>query len=343
LNEFINNIFFFSFLQDTSVPIMDLYISDSMQDMLDIDIRTEVATVVGGPNEFSTLMNYYDLPSLELDSNSTDGESNSLWFGGPKWPAINDVYADVGACVNPNSVMPASSSSSNVASLLKSPKGQLNLNNHINQHGGLLLPSPKERKSHLTFSPSNLKLSTTLVQSVAETHKRLSGLAQSHRINGVENVKKDLSGDLKDSKINGHLMMSSNGGTSMNTVKSISSVGNNTTTVHDSNTGGNTIHLAPGIGGLTFASQNMQFAKLKQNVKINNILQQNKRERSSSPHSNINSSNSISHHNTTTSMQQQQQQVQHKFVSSRTHITNKNVYNGEYCSSKLNLCLKVES
>jgi hypothetical protein len=325
-NEEKLTVFHFPHFQDSAVPIMDLYISDSMQDMLDIDIRTEVATVVGGPNEFSTLMNYYDLPSLDLDSTSNDGESNSLWFGGPKWPAINDVYADVGACVNPNSVMPASVSSTNVVSLLKSPKVQLNLNNHINQHGGLLLPSPKERKSHLTFSPSTLKLSTNLVTSATESYKRLSGLAQSHRINSVDSVKKDLSSDLKDAKITSHLITSASNGsitTPANVgVKSITSVGNNTTIAHDSgDMGGNTIHLAPGIGGLTFASQNVQFNKLKQNVKINNILQQNKRERSSSPHSNVISNSS--------SQLQQSQQGQNKFVSVRPQIGNRNIYNGE--------------
>ncbi|EAT38167.1 AAEL009900-PA, partial [Aedes aegypti] len=66
INFTLTDIFFSHLSQQDTTPIMDLYVSDSMQDMLDIDIKSEVATVVGGVNEFSSLMNF-DLPSLELD------------------------------------------------------------------------------------------------------------------------------------------------------------------------------------------------------------------------------------------------------------------------------------
>lgn len=62
-------------------------------------------TVVGGVSEFTSLMN--DLPSLNQDASSSDGDV--AWLGVPKWSSTstsNDIYADVGACVNPNSVMP---------------------------------------------------------------------------------------------------------------------------------------------------------------------------------------------------------------------------------------------
>lgn len=165
-----------------------------MQDMLDIDIRSEVATVVGGANEFSSLMNF-DLPSLDIDSNSND--VHDIWLGGPKWNSATvghnaaDIYADVGACVNPNSVMPLNTSAA--ALLLKSPKNHLNLNRH-HMYDSLLV-SPREKKSHLTFSPSSIKLSQMVNE---QQNKRLMGASvmDSNR----ENVKKDLSEELGEKK-----------------------------------------------------------------------------------------------------------------------------------------------
>lgn len=216
-----------------------------MQDMLDIDIRSEVATVVGGASEFTTLMN--DLPSLDFDSSSNDGET--AWLGGPKWSSTNahDIYADVGACVNPNSVMPAinnvtptSVANTTIStSLLNSPKSQLNLNTNT-FHASTPLPSPKEKKSHLTFSPNIIK-----VPVVQETKKQ-SLLCQAQRAN-VEAIKKDLSDEImKDEKI-------------FKQFKTISSSGAAT----------NMIKLAPGMGGLTFANS-MTFAKLKSSPQLTN-------------------------------------------------------------------------
>lgn len=214
---------------------MDLYISDSMQDMLDIDIRSEVATVVGGVSEFSSLMNY-DLPSLDLDTNSNDCDIS--WLSGPKWSATTnstDIYADVGACVNPNSVMPVITSS-----ILNSPKGHVNLNSNSRQHDPLL-PSPKEKKSHLTFSPNTIKVP------VVQENRKSSSFIQPQRISSnIDLVKKDLSDDMKDEK---------------KTITSSSSV--STTSFISSAGAGNTIKLAAGIGGLTFAN-NMAYTKLKQ-------------------------------------------------------------------------------
>lgn len=240
------NFFFFAYSQESSCPILDFYISDSMQDMLDIDIRSEVATVVGGVSEFTSLMN--DLPSLDLDSSSNDGEIS--WLGGPKWSSTagNDIYADVGDCVNPNSVMPAinattssmstsTSSTTMATSLLNSPKSQLNLNTF--QATNSLMPSPKEKKSHLTFSPNTIK-----VPVVQETKKQ-SLLCQAQRTS-VEAIKKDLSDDMmKDEKI----------------FKPFKHTMANPAT----------IKLAPGIGGLTFANS-IAYAKLKNQAANGKII-----------------------------------------------------------------------
>ncbi|KAI8123287.1 Forkhead box protein N4 [Lucilia cuprina] len=164
---------------DSSGPTLDFYISDSLQDMLDIDIRSEVANVVGSVNDYESCLG--DLPtSLEhatdslslLNSNCSNtakesgsigsswntssafglGSSNSSssWFG-----ASNDFLADVGACVNPISVMPLISSSL----IHMSPKTNLNAN--ILRSNSPPPPSPNvnDTKSHLTFSPAHIKIS----------------------------------------------------------------------------------------------------------------------------------------------------------------------------------------
>ena len=169
--------------QDSSGPTLDFYISDSLQDMLDIDIRSEVANVVGSVSDYDNCL--ADLPSsLEhctdslslLNSsnvvkesgntnnsswNSTSafglGSSNSSssWFG-----ANNDFLADVGACVNPISVMPLISSSL----IHMSPKTNLNAN--ILRSNSPPPPSPNvnDTKSHLTFSPAHIKISANSIR-----------------------------------------------------------------------------------------------------------------------------------------------------------------------------------
>lgn len=239
--------------QDTSCPILDFYISDSMQDMLDIDIRTEVATVVGGASEFSSLMS--ELPTLDLETSNDDLNGDTPWLGGPKWSSTSshhDLYADVGACVNPNSVMPAinnivtglTSSASTSTSralptdVLNSPKSQLNLNTNTFKPSSSPLPSPKEKKSHLTFSPNIIKVP------VVQEQKKQSLLCQAQRAN-VEAIKKDLSSEImKDEKIFTQFKP--------------------TITTTTQSTPTNTIKLAPGIGGLTFANS-LAFTKLKNN------------------------------------------------------------------------------
>lgn len=228
-----------------------------MQDLLDIDIRSEVATVVGGVNEFTSLMS--DLPSLDIDTCSNDGEL--AWFGGPKWSATNDIYADVGACINPNSVHSSApvTTTTQQASVLASPKAQLNLNTNQFQAANSPLPSPKEKKSHLTFSPNTIK-----VPIVQENKKQSSLLCQAQRAS-IDTIKKDLNDDMKDERIIKQLTHGINGGN--NNIHHHHHNQSNTTTTSTATGGGgttNTIKLAAGIGGLTFANS-LMYAKLKQN------------------------------------------------------------------------------
>ncbi|KFB52603.1 AGAP003940-PA-like protein [Anopheles sinensis] len=340
----------------------ELYMTDSMQEMLDIDIKSEVTTVVGGVNEFVSLMNYELMPSLELDSNSLGTDSffsnNALSSGG----CNTDLYTDVGTCANPNYVMPvvspnassislsnanslstSSSTSSSMSalvaaqSLLKSPKQNLTLNTTV--HGtwhNPTLPSPKERKSHLTFSPNMIK-----VPMVVQEAKRVSSMTQITRVTAapgsggivstkyssnparsssaatspvttrpVENVRKDLSAQM--TQIKEEKMIIRNVGTSA-VSKSLSehqqqqqqqqqlSSGNNSCatepvvqrTVSSPVLGvglgkGNTIKLAAGIGGLTFANS-VQFKNLKSVQKITGLgLNGGVLKRESSPQRQLN-------------------------------------------------------
>lgn len=210
-----------------------------MQDMLDIDIKSEVATVVGGACEFTTMLN--DLPALDLET-LTQETGDSPWLGASnKWQSstnllANDSLVDIGACVNPNAVMPAITSSIKSAptltkAVLSSPKAQLNLNTSTYQTQISPLPSPKEKKSHLTFSPNVIK-----VPMLQETKKQ-SPLVQTQR---VDAIKKDLSTEImKNDKIFTQFKPSITTSTPTNTIK-----------------------LAAGIGGLTFANS-VAFAKLK--------------------------------------------------------------------------------
>lgn len=263
-----------------------------MQDMLDIDIRSEVATVVGGVSEFTSLMN--DLPSLDLESNSNDGDI--LWSSGQKWPTTNDIYADVGACINPNSVhtiAPVTQSS-----ILMSPKAQLNLNTHNYHSNNSPLPSPKEKKSHLTFSPNTIKVP------VVQENKKQSLLCQPQRTN-VEAIKKDLTDDLREEKVVKHLTHSM--------------------TVNGQTNGHNTIKLAAGIGGLSFANSQM-YAKLKQNnskIVANGNITHLKRD--SSPLNNtsnmISNSSSLNGHSNSQKMFARSISVQ----NSKSHISTQHI------------------
>ncbi|CAD7077941.1 unnamed protein product [Hermetia illucens] len=92
-----------------------------------------------------------DLPS-SIENDSTNSNEHVIepdrWLAGEtKWAGTNEIYADVGACVNPNSVMPLINSS--------------------------LLNSPRIRKkaSHLTFSPNQIK-----IRPIEETKRQSANL-----------------------------------------------------------------------------------------------------------------------------------------------------------------------
>lgn len=118
---------------------MDLYWSAtdslSFQDMLDIDIKSEIETLVGAHSDFPSF-NFADLPPLEFEevqdikwfSSSSDLSNSSL--------NLDFTGDDRTTMVNPNAVMPLVSLSQSIRS-----------------------PSPSLKESHLTFSPSVLKIS----------------------------------------------------------------------------------------------------------------------------------------------------------------------------------------
>lgn len=117
---------------------MDMYLSTtdsiSLQEMLDIDIKSEIDTLVGGHTDLSGF-NFSDLPPLELEdshdirwfSTNSNHSNSSFSFSGD----------DCTAMVNPNVVMPIISLGQNIRS-----------------------PSPTLKESHLTFSPSSIKLAS---------------------------------------------------------------------------------------------------------------------------------------------------------------------------------------
>ncbi|XP_011194986.2 serine-rich adhesin for platelets isoform X1 [Zeugodacus cucurbitae] len=344
---------------ETSRPTLDLYISDSLQDMLDVDIRSEISSVVGGNNEFASLVN--DLPSsfdhaidaISSIHNSSGISSNhnsaalssstssfSSWLGnmsGPSWSSSsNDYYVDLGACVDPVSVMPYVSSSL----LHKSPKVNLNANSLQNSVRSPPPPSPNvnETKSHLTFSPAQLKVSagamrneqlyshipkqivaissTVTAATTAPATLATNSALQRKNSTAVDTIKKDLGVELRKlttATPEEHRVSVAGGGANVikgkqignGVTKSVSS--GNSSNISSSNISSsllssnsmlnstitNTIKLAPGIGGLTFANS-IAYNKLKQQsaVKTTTTNGQSgatnstimlKRERDSSP------------------------------------------------------------
>lgn len=308
---------------ESSAPTLDFYISDSLQDMLDVDIRSEIANVVGSSNELASLVT--DLPSSfdhaidaissfnnTASAGSTCSSNNSYlhssaWLSGPTWSSSNDFYADVGACVNPISVMPMLSSSL----LLRSPKTNLNVNG-LSSATSPPPPSPTDIKSHLTFSPalyskkntnalrSNeqststttsipkqiVAISSTVTNATTAPATMATNSALQRKSTAIDGIKKDLS--LEMSKA----MTTTSGGGGAN-----NAVANSTTS------GTNTIKLAPGIGGLTFANS-ITYNKLKQQSAAKTTVASTplttngtimlKRERDSSPLHNANNINSSS-------------------------------------------------
>ncbi|XP_017778466.1 PREDICTED: meiosis-specific transcription factor mei4 [Nicrophorus vespilloides] len=114
--------------------IMDMYFNNSesmsLQEMLDIDIKSEIDTLIGGHNDLSGL-NFSDLPPLELDD-----VHDIRWFSHNSNSSFTLDFNDESKMVNPNVVMPVITLAQNIRS-----------------------PSPTLKESHLAFSPSAIKIS----------------------------------------------------------------------------------------------------------------------------------------------------------------------------------------
>lgn len=147
--------------------MMDMYLSTSdslsLQDMLDIDIKSEIDTLIGGHSDFSGF-NFSELPPLEIEdshdvkwfSTNSNHSNSSFNIGGD----------DCSAMVNPNVVMPI-----------------ISLAQHVRS------PSPSLKDSHLTFSPSTIKITNVRTENV-ETVKK--DLIKVEKIAKVEQEKEEI-------------------------------------------------------------------------------------------------------------------------------------------------------
>ncbi|EDV93110.1 putative GPI-anchored protein pfl2 [Drosophila grimshawi] len=310
---------FFSKYADAAGPSLDFYVSDSMQDMLDVDIRAEIANVVGSSSDLtssldhaleaiSAINNSNNNCNSSIASSSTHNANASLftssglhasptakWMGScANFWSTTDYYADIGACVNPISVMPLINSNSGAASLLGSGSPQKSRAAGGGINGSTSTQSSRsgsgsgqappaspcgQHKSHLTFSPAQMKVSAGSMrreQVMAHIPKQISALpisasslnapatmasnaaAQQQRRNSsaVDAVRKDLGTELRK-------MQSINDETKSST----STPKNNTSLLTTGGSATNTIKLGPGIGGLTFANS-ATYNKLKQQTSV---------------------------------------------------------------------------
>nr|CAI5820091.1 unnamed protein product [Callosobruchus analis] len=125
---------------------MDMFLtaSDSLPfpDILDIDIKSEIDTLVGGHNDLAGF-NFNDMPALEFED-----VHDIRWFNSNSNQSTLDFNGADGegpTMVNPNAVMPVVSLASNARS-----------------------PSPSFRESHLTFSPATIKIPASQTKAVVD-------------------------------------------------------------------------------------------------------------------------------------------------------------------------------
>ncbi|KAF7282128.1 hypothetical protein GWI33_003139 [Rhynchophorus ferrugineus] len=124
-------------------------------DVLDIDIKSEIDTLVGGHTDFSGF-SFNNLEPLEF-------EDDIKWFNSNSNHSILDFTGDdAPTMVNPNAVMPIMSLASGIGRS----------------------PSPSLGQSHLTFSPSLIKI-TSLKSDNSSVKKDLL-----NRLEGIESVPK---------------------------------------------------------------------------------------------------------------------------------------------------------
>uniref|UniRef100_A0A2A4J402 Fork-head domain-containing protein n=1 Tax=Heliothis virescens TaxID=7102 RepID=A0A2A4J402_HELVI len=189
---------------------MDLYITDSLQDMLDMDIKNEIATDLSSMTDFADTLgsHFSELPPL-LDM---DTDNSATWLNNSSSFVHNlDLYGSEAnaVMVNPNSVMPSTFVETPVKSIVKEEASNLLLTsaaaNDDLSNNSISLPSPKEEKSHLTFSPNAIKVSK--VQEPEEPKpKKSSELEEATQMviyvrKHEKNVVKDLLKDLDKSKV----------------------------------------------------------------------------------------------------------------------------------------------
>lgn len=188
---------------------MDLYITDSLQDMLDMDIKNEIATDLSSMTDFQDSLgtHFADLPPL-LDM---DTDNSASWLNNSSSFVHNlDLYGSEAnaVMVNPNSVMPSSFVETPVKSIVKEEASNLLLTSAAaddDLSNSISLPSPKEEKSHLTFSPNAIKVSK-VEEPEEPTIKKNSELEEATQMviyvrKHEKNVVKDLLKDLDKSKI----------------------------------------------------------------------------------------------------------------------------------------------
>ncbi|GBP63295.1 Forkhead box protein N4 [Eumeta japonica] len=192
---------------------MDLYITDSLQDMLDMDIKNEMATDLGSMADFSTDslgLNFSEMPPL-LDM---DTDNSSTWLSNSSSFVHNlDLYGSEAnaVMVNPNSVMPSTFTETPVKNIIKEESSNLMLTSaaHIEAGNASTLSSPKVEKSHLTFSPNTIKVSkiktdpdeSIIKKPLEEATKMVIYVRKDATV--VKDLLQDL--DNKKNKLNGHL------------------------------------------------------------------------------------------------------------------------------------------
>lgn len=283
-----------------------------MQDMLDVDIRAEIANVVGASNDMTSLDHALEAISAINNSNTSNSISSTSssfhshnananllassalhasptakWMGScANFWSTSDYYADVGACVNPISVMPLINSNMGSNALLGSPQkmrgagGASSAQGRAGSARGEVVPpaSPcDQHKSHLTFSPAQMKVSAGSMrreQVMAHIPKQISALPitssaatggsttapatmatnsvlQRRNSPALDAVRKDLGTELRKVQT-----------LPLEETKATTGTQKNTSLLTATGTT-NTIKLGPGIGGLTFANS-ATYNKLKQ-------------------------------------------------------------------------------
>lgn len=256
--------------------------------MLDIDIPQEIDRLVGGHSN--------DFPFPFDDGDSFTPSDSEIFSGGPKYTPPMDYLADLGACVNPNSVMPLLNTS---ALLLNSPKIDLNTINFA-AHSPPLSPKVEKVRTNLNFNNiTNAPSSQHLQQ-----HRRTSSpVIITSTIPKTKSIKSSDGGMIKvpgsiataDKRISQQI--------STTVIKSESDLS-------DQPTKGGVLHsIAPGIGGLTFANT-IDYNKMKHNSNQKSVLNGNvnvKKERDSSPLHNM------------TTLHNSNYTHQHKLISRAQH------------------------